>query len=44
MTDEPHDHPNVLVLPPILLLATIAVGIILDWLICHSRLSVRRRR
>ena len=33
MTDEAHDSPNVIVLPPILLLATIAAGVILDWLV-----------
>ena len=33
MSDETHDRPNVIVLPPILLLATIAAGVILDWLV-----------
>ena len=33
MSDEAHDNPNVIVLPPILLLATIAAGVILDWLV-----------
>jgi len=33
MSDEAHDNPNVLVLPPLLLLATIAAGVILDWLV-----------
>lgn len=33
MTDEASDSPNVIVLPPILLLATIAAGVVLDWLV-----------
>jgi protein-S-isoprenylcysteine O-methyltransferase Ste14 len=33
MTDQAPDNPNVVILPPILLLATIITGIVLDWLV-----------
>jgi protein-S-isoprenylcysteine O-methyltransferase Ste14 len=33
MNNEVHDRADVIVLPPVLLLATIAVGVILDWLV-----------
>jgi protein-S-isoprenylcysteine O-methyltransferase Ste14 len=33
MTDQEHDNPGVIVFPPIILLATVALGILLDWLV-----------
>jgi len=33
MADQAHDNPGVVVFPPILLLATIVSGIVLDWLV-----------
>lgn len=33
MTNQAHDNPNVIIFPPMLLLATIIAGIVLDWLI-----------
>jgi protein-S-isoprenylcysteine O-methyltransferase Ste14 len=31
MTEQAQDNPGVVVLPPIILLATVALGVILDW-------------
>jgi len=33
MTDQAPDHPNVVIFPPILFLATVAAGLLLDWLL-----------
>jgi hypothetical protein len=33
MSHEAQDRPNVIVLPPVLVLATIALGVILEWLL-----------
>ncbi len=33
MSHEAQDRPNVIVLPPVLVLATIALGVMLDWLL-----------
>ena len=33
MNDEARDRPDVIILPPILLLVTIAAGVIVDWLV-----------
>jgi protein-S-isoprenylcysteine O-methyltransferase Ste14 len=32
-TDQPQNNPNVVVFPPVILLATVALGIILDWFV-----------
>ena len=32
MTDQASDNPNVVIFPPILLLATVVTGFISDWL------------
>jgi len=33
MTDQASDNPNVVIFPPILLLATVVTGVLLDWLV-----------
>lgn len=32
-TDHPTDHPDVVIFPPILLMAVVALGVILDWFV-----------
>ena len=43
MDNQAHDNPNVIIFPPMLLLATIITGIVLDWLVPIGLLDVVSR-